>query len=107
MLSSRDRLTRTDWNTIKKTPVKQRVYSPFGTLQVFSFQGKQGCSVVCSKKHEKSAVKRGKLRKRLYSLIRPHLKKGLVYVILPSKQAYTLDFKTLKRELYELHKKTS
>lgn len=61
-------------------------------------------SVIPSSKEFKKAVERNRVKRRVYSIIRLNLEKipqGL-YIILPKKTAFNIEFKELEKNLLEL-----
>lgn len=65
-------------------------------------------SVVVSKKVEKSAVGRNKLKRRIYEAVQKSskkLEKAYVLMIFPKKTALSLDYKDLEVELLSVFKK--
>jgi RNase P protein component len=106
MLPSSERLTRTQFPSNASHPPFQVVYNPLGTLKYLPFEGIK-VAVVTSSKHEKRAVVRNKIRRRLYTLMR-----GLsgIYILYVSKSSYTMEYKDIQRLWYELlakHTKTT
>jgi ribonuclease P protein component len=104
MLPSQKRLSRLEFDQFLKKD-HQVVFNRLGTLK---YQGEKGLkvSIVTSSKHEKSAVLRNKLRRRLYSLFRLHSPSlyGVFYV---SKHAYTMEYNEIKDLYNDLLKKTT
>lgn len=102
MLPKKKRLTTAEFNRFFSSGKRfhstslQLIYSPHPT-----FHG----SVVVGKKVYKSAVKRNKLRRQLYDLLR-NQESGLetkgVFIITTKPAAKEADFKTLKVELSNL-----
>jgi ribonuclease P protein component len=86
-----------------KSPDLKVVYNRLGTLK-YTHSATPTLSVVVSSKHEKKAVARNKLRRRIYNL--PLLKPitGIFYV---SKQSYSFEYKDIKKLFYELLEKAA
>lgn len=103
MLPSRKRLSRQEFSETLKIRVFV-VYNNLGTLKYHN-SGKTLFSVVTSSKHEKKAVLRNKLRRRIYNLVR-ELDPKISGIIYTSKNSYNLSFDEIKENLYELIKKT-
>ena len=61
-------------------------------------------SVIPSSKEFKKAVERNKIKRRIYEIIRLNLKKipEGIYIILPKKNAFGVEFKELEKNLLEL-----
>lgn len=105
MLPARDRLTRASWNIVKTHTPTKKGYNTIGTLHIYKVNIGFGCSVACSKKYQKKAVARNKLKRQLYSIFRTSVyRKDYTYTFFPSKYAYTADFKTINTLLNELLK---
>lgn len=69
-------------------------------------RGFQRFAVVVSKKVEKSAVSRNRIRRRIYEVIRTELegyklKRDHIFIVY-SKDALTMDFKELKEQIHSL-----
>jgi len=107
MLPKKERLSREAFNRFFSvgrrihSPSLQLVYSPYTTLHA---------SVVVPKKVEKSAVKRNKIRRRVYDVIRNyHMTKPLsgVFIVLVKPAVTTLDYQALKEEVVTLITQTN
>jgi len=84
--------------------------SVFGTLVLLRFVdgNKPKFSVSVSKKLFKEAVKRNKIRRRVYSAIRPLLKdikKPLFIMIIPKKECLDIDLTQITLDLERIFKK--
>lgn len=105
MLPKKERLTREEFNRFfsvgkrKHSPSLQCIYAPHDTLHV---------SVVISKKIYKSAVKRNKLRRRIYDMVRryraQHALTG-VYIIIAKAGVTSLSHTALHDEVLACIKK--
>lgn len=104
MLPSQNRISRRDFKEILENKGVFVVYNRLGTLKYLS-KTPYKLSVVTSSKHEKSAVARNKVRRRIYTLFREAQKpiQGVFYV---AKSSYRLPLSDVKRLLYELLTKT-
>lgn len=104
MLQKKERLSRSAFKELLKKPELLVVYNPIGTLK-FIPHTTLSCSVVTSSRHEKRAVVRNRLRRRIYAIIQkehPTLC-GILYV---SKTSYALEYTHLRDLLHDLLKKT-
>lgn len=99
MLPKKERLSRQEFNRFfslgKRThsPAFQVVYSPFAELHV---------SVVVPKKIAKSAVKRNKIRRRMYDIVRRYRTEvGVVgvFIFLVKPAVLTLSYQNLREEV--------
>lgn len=108
MLPATQRLKRIDFQNFSKA-VHKTVYNSLGTLKYVSSE-KLYFSIVISKKHQKSAVKRNILRRQIYSIIaaenskKPLLIKGILYL---SITAATFSFQDSTRYVQDLLLKTT
>jgi len=104
MLPKAKRLKRTDFEVLLSNSNIKIVYNALGTLKYLPSSSKK-ISVVTSGKHEKSAVKRNKIRRRIYSLFSKQDINifGVMYV---SKNSFNFDFETIKKYFNELIFKT-
>lgn len=96
MIKKSERIGR---SRFKEKPLQRRSFS-FGTVVLL--QGTPGASVVISKKICKSAVGRNRLRRRIYSVLRPLFRNGTLkraVVVHPNKTALSLTFSTLREAL--------
>ncbi len=95
------RLTRSQCNEIVKD--HSVVFNRLGTLK-YTFKNK-GLSVIVSSKNEKKAVRRNKLKRRLYSIyFQQNVSiQAMLYV---SKHAYSMEFNELKNLFHDLLAKT-
>ncbi len=116
MLPSQKRLSRNDFNLFLASKEIKTVFNQLGTLKykkspknkTHAVSGQ--ASIVISSKHEKRAVYRNKLKRRLYSLLNTYFKAVSdqnEYILYVSKQAPTLDYQELKTLFHELLKKTT
>jgi len=77
--------------------IAQLIYTPHPTKHV---------SAVVSKKIERKAVDRNKLRRRVYNITRNEVEKG-VYIFILKKTASETSYKNLKEEIIKLISKTT
>jgi ribonuclease P protein component len=105
MLPSKKRLSRIQFEAFSSSREQKVVFNRLGTLKYIE-NTKQLCSVVVSSKHEKRAVVRNKLRRRIYSLFELS---NLPYTIVlyASKQSYTMQYDEIKKLFDDLIKKVS
>lgn len=103
MLPRKGRLTREQFTALLSQKGLSMVYNQLGTLKYLSQKG--GWSVVTSSKHEKRAVARNRIRRRVYALLRAEQPpiSGVLYL---SKQAYSFEKETINDLFYALIKKT-
>ncbi len=104
MLSKGKRFTREQFEAFLAQKGLQSAYNTLGTLKYT--KGNPCLAVVTSSKHEKRAVLRNKLRRRVYTLSQqyPLSFSGILYA---SKQSYSFDYETTKRLFVELCTKAS
>ena len=104
MLSKKERLSRVQFSEILTNKGILVVYNNLGTLKYVN-TATRALSVVTSGKHEKKAVSRNKLRRRVYSLFDKENRsiQGILYA---SKGAYLLSYGEIKRLFNELLNKT-
>ncbi len=98
MLPKNRRLSRLQFTDFLTTKPLQ-VYNRLGTFKYLPFGNK--LSVVTSSKHEKRAISRNKIRRRIYTLFsttNPPLS-GILYV---SKQGYTFPYDETKNLFLDL-----
>lgn len=88
MLPSNERLTRHQFPLLLANPSLLVVYNQLGTFKYITTEFRK-YAVITSSKHEKKAVVRNKLRRRVYTLMGQAPFGGILYV---SKQAYMMDF---------------
>lgn len=102
MLKKKERLTREAFNrffSIGKrihSPLVQVIYAPHRELHV---------SVVVSKKLAKHAVKRNKIRRRIYDIVRNYHKEAAlegVYIILVKPPLLTMEYGAIQQEVRTL-----
>ncbi len=103
MLPKKERISRTLWETYKKQKPYKTTQNQFGSLKYYK-SNQIHVGVVVSGKHEKSAVLRNKLRRRVYG-VAPHI--NGVFMFYPKKEAYTLPFTHIKTLINELYKHIS
>ncbi len=109
MLPSKQRLSRKEFEGFLAQRGLNTVFNNLGTLK-YKKGSKTAFSVVISSKHQKLAVLRNKLRRRLYVLFKDHLtttNDSYIAVLYCSKQSTKLDIKEIKDLFYELFKKTT
>lgn len=101
MLPSKERLSRREFKEILENKGLFVIFNNIGTLKYIPSNTTK-LSIITSTKHQKSAVKRNTLRRRLYTLFRGMKIQGVLYT---AKNAYTLNFEELKRYVYDLSTK--
>jgi ribonuclease P protein component len=109
MLPSKKRLSRSSFTLFLASKDLKTVFNNLGTLK-YKKSLINKASVVISSKHEKRAVYRNKLRRRLYVLFSDYFKGASdqnQYILYVSKQAPILSFQDIKTLFYELLKKTT
>ncbi len=109
MLPSNKRLDRNLFRSLSESRILSTTFNRIGTLKYLKTLDNYRFSVVVSSKKEKSAVKRNKIKRRIYSLVRDYYKnnQNFVHAILfLSKDAYSMDFIDLNKHIYELLDKT-
>ncbi len=109
MLPSQKRLSRSEFTQFLASKDIKTVFNHLGTLKYQKSLISQA-SIVISSKHEKRAVYRNKLRRRLYSVFDAYFKDNVdqnQYILYISKQAPTFEYSQLKTLLYELLKKAA
>ena len=107
MLRKNERLKRSEFNRFFS--LGRRLQSKLFQV-VFHPHKSFHASVVVSKKVEKSAVKRNKIRRRLYDILRRHKDAGGksgIYIIIVKGGANKLSYKELKKELLEIIGRTT
>lgn len=116
MLPSQKRLSRNDFTLFLASKEIKTVFNQLGTLKYKKSPENKAsatagrASIVISSKHEKRAVYRNLLRRRLYTLFTAHFKVAIdhnQYVLYVSKQATSFKYSELKTLFYELLKKTT
>ncbi len=102
MLPKTNRLSRTQFTAFLAS---QKLYSAYNGLGTIKYSlSENGFSVVTSGKHERRAVVRNKVRRRLYTLLsRLENVSGAVFYL--SKQAYSFDWKQTQILFYDLVEK--
>lgn len=104
MLPKAQRLSRTQFLELIENPTLRTIYNRLGTLK-YVHASLPTLSVVTSSKHEKNAVKRNKLRRRIYGIFpRNSTIEAVVYL---SKQSYQMEYSEIKSLFYELLQKTT
>lgn len=105
MLPSRERFTRSECASFLTQKGLQTVYNRLGTFKFIPASVRQ-ILVVTSSKHEKRAVCRNTLRRRLYSLSgrSTTIFKGVLYV---SKQSYIFSYDEIAALHADLYAKAS
>ena len=94
MLASSKRISRRDFKKILENKGIFVVYNKLGTLKYLPSQSIM-FAVVTSSKHERSAVVRNKVRRRIYSLVQ-ELKPSIQGVFYVAKSSYQLSFQETK-----------
>lgn len=104
MLPRTARLNRLEFTTLNTSPALRVVFNRLGTLKYIPSPTSK-LSVVVSSKHEKKAVTRNTLRRRLYALFgRQH--PSIEAILYTSKQAYTFEYSEITTLFYDLCAKT-
>lgn len=102
MMRKKERLSRAEFNRFfsmgkrQNSPFFQLIYLPYSTRHA---------SVVVSKKVEKTAVGRNKLRRRVYDIIRVYTHRENVtgvFILIAKPAAKTLTFPALKADIIHL-----
>ena len=109
MLPSQKRLSRSHFTEFLASKEIKTVFNALGTLK-YRKSLINKTSIVISSKHEKRAVYRNKVRRRLYSLFSAHFKANNdqnQYILYVSKQAPSFGHLETKTLFYELIKKTT
>ncbi len=109
MLPSTKRLSRAQFTAFLASSSVKTVFNPLGTLK-YKESATPKVSIVISSKHEKRAVFRNKLRRRLYTLFRHSILEStgvFEYIFYTSKQAPKIDHAQLTVLFNELLKKTT
>ncbi len=105
MLKKKERLTKKEFDRFfsmgKKfhTPTLQMIYTPHSTLHV---------AVVVSKKVYKTAVKRNKLRRQIYDMVRRHYRNHPttgVFIIITKPKISELPREEIQEELLQMIEK--
>ena len=102
MLEKKRRLARDRFTALLSRPDLLTVYNRIGTLKYIS--SGRSFSVVTSGKHEKRAVARNRLRRRLYNLFQ-RSKTPLSGILYASKQSYSFEYSDITTLFYELLEK--
>jgi len=105
MLAKKERLSKSDFSRFFSSG--KRLHSPLFTL-IFSPHKTSHGSVVVSKKVARRAVDRNRMRRRIYDMLRGHLRGGApagVYILLVKKAALSATYDELKEALDDLIKK--
>ncbi len=103
MLAKEERVSRLDFAK-RPTAVVRFIY---GSIKGFS--GTPSGAVVISKKTCPTAPERNKIRRRIYSIIRPLIRSGALtkpVIVYPNKAATIARFQDLKQELEKCLAKT-
>lgn len=105
MLPKQNHLSRILWETLKKKQGSRSVFNTLGTLKYYP-KDTTHLAVVVSSKHEKKAVSRNKLKRRINTIFSKNYKtlKG-VFIVFPSKQAYNLSYEAIRQQAEELFNK--
>jgi ribonuclease P protein component len=99
MLASKERFSRSEFTTFLSNKDFLVVYNQLGTLKYLKTTP-QKLSVVTGSKHQKKAVLRNKLRRRIYTLFRGTINiQGILYT---SKTASVLEYDDIVRLFHEL-----
>ncbi len=104
MLPSKERLNRREFNETLKNRVSV-IFNNIGTLK-YIIGEKKALSVVTSSKHEKKAVLRNKLRRRIYNLFKNY-GQNLTGIMYTSSKSYGMPYEELKKLVHELFDKIS
>lgn len=97
MVPSTQRLSRIDFTTLLAQKDLQVVFNRIGTIKYRFFQENEGntpqIAVVSSGKQQKSAVKRNKARRRMYTIVsQSPVFKGVQMIVYLSKNAYDMEY---------------
>ncbi len=106
MLPKTERLSRAQFSEILTNKGFLTIYNRLGTLKYVPSSTKQALSVVTSSKHEKKAVIRNKLRRRLYSLFGKE-KRAITGIFYTAKGSYAFSYPEIQTLFNELLKKTT
>lgn len=109
MLPSQKRLSRSDFKEFVDSANSSVVFNNLGTLK-YKKSISNKASIVISSKNEKLAVKRNKLRRRIYVLFQVFFKNTTEpgqYILYTSKKTSNLSFDEIKGLFYDLIKKTT
>lgn len=106
MLPKTERLSRAQFSEILENKGFLTVYNRLGTLKYLPSGAKSALSVVTSSKHEKKAVIRNKLRRRIYSLFGKE-KRAIRGIFYTAKGSYALGYPEIQTLFNELLKKTA
>lgn len=104
MLPSNQRFKRQEFTNFLTNKGIFVVFNRLGTLKYLPSPTSRRFAVVTSSKHEKKAVSRNKLRRRVYSLVHSS-PMPLVGVLYTSKQSYTLTYDEIKNLFNDLYTK--
>jgi ribonuclease P protein component len=102
MLRKKERLNRETFNRFFS--IGKRVHSPIATL-VYSPHPTFHASVVVSKKIDSRAVRRNKLRRQAYDIVRNHTQAepiNGVFIIILKPPVVSVGFEELKKEIHAL-----
>lgn len=105
MLPSNKRLDRNSFKSLSESRNINTVFNRIGTLKYVKNTDKYRFSVVISSKKEKIAVKRNKLKRRIYSIFENYYKNNNNFIhgiLFLSKDAYLMEFSSLKTYIYEI-----
>ena len=103
MLASKERFSRSEFTSFLNNKDILVVYNQLGTLK---YRKAELCklSVITGSKHQKKAILRNKLRRRIYTLFRGvDAIEGVLYT---AKASYSLEYKDIQKLFYELLVKT-
>lgn len=104
MLPSQQRFSRSEFSNFLTNKGILVVYNKLGTFKYLPTPQTTQFAVVTSSKHEKKAVLRNKLRRRVYALVGGS-KTSLQGILYTSKQAYTLTYPEVTTLFNELRTK--
>lgn len=105
MLPKQNHLSRVLWSTLKDAKGSRSAFNTLGTLKYYP-KTTTHLSVVVSSKHEKTAVSRNRLKRRINNIFLKNYK-GIVgiFIVFPSKQAYNLSYEDVKQHTEALFHK--
>lgn len=103
MLPSNERLSRQKFQEILENKGLIIVFNKLGTLKYIPSELTR-LSVVTSSKHEKRAVLRNKLRRRIYGLFKKTPIQGVFYV---SKGSYVFPYNEIKHLVNDIRTKST
>lgn len=105
MLPKQNHLSRVLWETLKDIKGSRSAFNALGTLKYYPKETTH-LAVVVSSKHEKTAISRNRLKRRVDSIFsKKYLENKGIFILFPSKQAYNLSYEAVKQYSEELFHK--